>query len=106
MTHAEVVVVHDDEVVATWPLVTPGPPGLAVVDALAQWQLAARRSGCSLRLSGVSAPLRQLLDLVGLGELVPELSWCEGSVGEVLGEPEGGEEARVEEAVVPDDPVA
>jgi hypothetical protein len=106
ITHAEVLVVHEGTVLARWPLATPGQPGLAVVEALAQWQLAARRAGCSLRLSGSSRQLRQLLELVGFERLVPDLDPGDGLVGQVVGEPELGEQAGVEEAVVPDDPVA
>jgi ABC-type transporter Mla MlaB component len=43
---------------------------LSLVDALARLQLAARRRGGSLRVHDASAELIQLLDLVGLSELV------------------------------------
>jgi STAS domain len=44
---------------------------LAAVDALARLQLAARRRGRALRLSGASDALRALIDLVGLGDALP-----------------------------------
>ncbi|MEU6892757.1 hypothetical protein ABZ934_13350 [Streptomyces sp. NPDC046557] len=64
--------------------------GLAEVDGLARLALAARRAGVRLSLEGAAPPLRVLLDLVGLVEL--------------LGQPEqrkppGG----VQEGVQPDD---
>jgi ABC-type transporter Mla MlaB component len=43
---------------------------LAVVDCLARLQLAARRSGCELRLLHADPELRGLLDLVGLAEVL------------------------------------
>jgi hypothetical protein len=48
------------------------PPDLALVDALARLQLAARRRGWEVRLRGdpPSAALRGLLDLVGLAALL------------------------------------
>ncbi|MGD1219589.1 MULTISPECIES: STAS domain-containing protein [Streptomyces] len=43
-----------------------GPPGLAVVDALARLELTARRAGGRIRLRGPDPALRGLLALVGL----------------------------------------
>jgi hypothetical protein len=68
----------------------PAHIDLALVDDVARWQLAARRLGCSIRLRDADPDLLDLLDLVGLGV-------------EVGGEPEGGEEGRIEEAVEPGD---
>jgi hypothetical protein len=79
--------------VATGTIAGPGSPDLAVVDGLARTQLAARRLGGSVRLRDVSEELGRLLDLVGLRR-------------EVGGEPEGGEQAGVEEGVEGGDPVA
>ena len=45
-------------------------PDLALVGALARLQLAALRLGCSIRLRDPCPELRDLLDLVGLAELV------------------------------------
>ena len=72
-------------------------PGLDAVDALARWQLAARRAGGWIRLSAVSPELAELLDLAGLLDL-------KGLGGEVGGQPEGGEEVGVQEGVEAGDP--
>ena len=87
--------------VASWPLWVQGRLDLSVVDELLRWQLEARRWGCSVRLRSACPQLLELLDLVGLAGLLPE-----PPLGQVGGEAEGGEEAGVEEVVVPDDPVA
>jgi ABC-type transporter Mla MlaB component len=42
------------------------------VDALARLQLAARRSGCRVRLRHPSDELRELLAFVGLRDVLPE----------------------------------
>ena len=68
-------------------------PDLALVDALARLQLAARRRGVAVRIVNPPAELVELLDLVGLRV-------------EVLGETEDREQPGIEEVVVPDDPVA
>lgn len=64
-----------------------GRPDLTVVDAVARWQLRARRRGGHIVVWGLSDDLAALLDLVGL-------------LGEVGGEPEPGEEAVGVEEVV------
>jgi ABC-type transporter Mla MlaB component len=46
-------------------------PDVATVDALARLQLAARRSGCQIRLRRPCARLRGLLVLAGLAEVIP-----------------------------------
>lgn len=43
-----------------------------VVDALAQLQLAARRSGCQVRLLNASQDLRALVVLMGLRDVLPD----------------------------------
>jgi ABC-type transporter Mla MlaB component len=78
-------------------------PDAATVEALARLQLAARRSGCRVRLRHACGELRDLLELMGLSEVVP----CSGSDLEPgreveQGEPPGG----VEEERDPVDPVA
>lgn len=45
-----------------------GPPGLAVVEALARCQLMARRAGGRMWLEDLSPGLAELLDLAGLRE--------------------------------------
>jgi ABC-type transporter Mla MlaB component len=77
-------------------------PDAATVEALARLQLAARRSGCRVRLRHACGALRDLLELMGLSEVVP----CSGSDLEPgrqveEGEPPGG----VEEERDPIDPV-
>jgi ABC-type transporter Mla MlaB component len=42
----------------------------STVDALARLQLAARRSGASIRLRNVTPALRQLVDFMGLSEVL------------------------------------
>lgn len=89
--------------VISWPLSWAARPGLAAVDELARWQLAARRLGWSIRLRGSCADLSELLDLVGLSDVLPGLArLCR----EVEREAEGAEQGRVDEIVMPDDPVA
>ena len=97
---AEVVLRRGDEEVARWTLTCEGRPDLGAVEEVARLALAARRMGCTLWLRHARPDLVELLDLVGLGGLagVPGL--------QVVGEAEDGEEVRVEEVVMPDDPVA
>lgn len=91
---ARVVIVTADGRLWTVVLVGAAFPDLAVVDAIARLQLAARRSGCRLYLEDVSARLGDLLDLAGLPR-------------EVGGQAEGREEAvGVQERVDPCDPGA
>ncbi|MGH3799176.1 MAG: hypothetical protein ACRDTD_03410 [Pseudonocardiaceae bacterium] len=97
------VLVRGDAEVASWPLAGWDRPGLAVVDELARWQLVARRLGCSIRLRGTCVELWELLDLLGLGEVV---SGVAGLCREAGGQAEGGEQVGVEEVVMPDDPVS
>ena len=66
-------------------------------------QLAARRLGWSIRLRGAPGELWELLDLTGLAQVVRPAGVL---VVEVGGEAEDGEEAGVDEVVMPDDPVA
>jgi hypothetical protein len=78
-----------------------GCPDLAVVDALARLQLAARRLGYSIGLRHPSAELRALLDLVGLADVVRDAA--DLSL-EPRWEAEGGKQLGVEEVVQPGDP--
>jgi hypothetical protein len=71
-TRATVVLVRGCSEVASWPLRRPGPPDLALVDELARLHLTAIRMGCAIRLRDVGPSLRELLDLVGLGDVVVE----------------------------------
>ena len=99
-----VVLFDGATVVASWP-VDPGGASatgrldLGVVDTLARLQLGAHRLGLSVELRHACPRLLALLDLVGLAGL---------ATGGALplqagGEPEGGEQLRVQEAVEPGD---
>jgi hypothetical protein len=84
-----VVLARDDVELATWPFWWWGRPGLEAVDELARLQLVAARLGCSIRLRSACDELRELLDLVGLSDLLL------GDIGRVArtdGDAEGGNE--------------
>jgi hypothetical protein len=49
------------------------PADLSAVDLLARLQLAARRRGCTLRLTGTSDALCALIALVGLADVLPRV---------------------------------
>lgn len=82
-----------DVEVARWALDGRGCPDLAAVDGLARLALVARRQGCTIRVRDACTELAELVDLAGLRL-------------EVVGQPEGGEEVRIDEGVVPDDPAS
>ncbi len=105
-TAATVMLVRGGAEVASWPLRWQRRPAVAVVDELARLQLLARRLGCSIHLSQASAELVELVDLLGLGDVLAVVASGKRSGLEAVGEAEGGEQLRVEEVVVPDDPVA
>lgn len=48
------------------------PADAVTVDALARLQLAARRSGCRVRLQEASAELRELVAFMGLEDVLPD----------------------------------
>jgi hypothetical protein len=79
------------------------PPDLALLDALARLQLAARRCGRSIRLRGPCPELCELLELVGLTDVIEA---APTSGGEAVGQADGGEQLGVEEVVQPRDPSA
>lgn len=97
------MLVCGDAEIANWPLAAWDCPDLAVVDELARLQVAARRLGCSIRLRDAGTELCELLDLVGLGELLRGAAELCRQPG---GEAENGEQVGVEEIVMPNDPVA
>jgi anti-anti-sigma regulatory factor len=70
---------------------------LALVDALVRFQLLARREGGRLRLRNVSDELRELLELVGLADVLGL---------EPRGKAELGEQLGIEEVVQAGDPPA
>jgi ABC-type transporter Mla MlaB component len=47
-------------------------PDAVTVDALARLQLAARRHGCQVRLRRASSELLELVDFMGLSEVLPD----------------------------------
>lgn len=90
---AEVVVLRDGVEVASWPLrCEGGRVDLGAVNTLARLQLEARRKGCTVWLRHACPDLIELLELVGLLQVIRQA--------------EGLEQGGVEEVVVPDDPVA
>ncbi len=91
-----VTLARGDIVVATWPVTARAD--LDLVDELARIHLAARRLGLMLQVVDPSPALVDLLRLVGLADAL---------LGVEPGrQTEQAEEARVEEVVVADDPVA
>ena len=52
--------------------VTGVEPDAVSMDALARLQLAARRSGCVVRLRNTTPELRELVALMGLSDVLPD----------------------------------
>jgi ABC-type transporter Mla MlaB component len=74
-------------------------PDAVALEALARLVLAARRSGASVRLRNAPPDLQRLVDLSGLGDVMPsELRLEPGRKSEEREQPHG-----VEEEVRPDD---
>jgi hypothetical protein len=100
-----VVVTADGLEVTSWPLAGADRPDLALADRLARCQLAARRLGWAIEVHGAEPSLVGLLEVLGwCGAVVTALAPPAGS--EALGQAEQGEQRRVEEVVVADDPIA
>ena len=57
--------------VAVFDVGAVGDPGVGTVDALARAQLTARRIGCRITLRHAGGRLRELLELVGLRDVLP-----------------------------------
>ena len=95
-----VVLDGDVEVIVTR---TDRRPDLALVDELARLRLAGRRRGSSVRLRDPCPRLRELLELVGLADLVEE---APGSALEAGRQTEGDEQLGPEEVVERGDPSA
>jgi ABC-type transporter Mla MlaB component len=55
------------------------PADLSAIDALARLQVAASRCGCWLRLHGADGGLAELLEFVGLGDVVHLCPCCRSS---------------------------
>jgi hypothetical protein len=66
-----IVMLVDGNVERPVGLIVGARPDLDDVDAVARLELAAKRLGYRLCLRGVAEEFRQLLELVGLGRLVP-----------------------------------
>ena len=76
-------------------------PDVVAVDVLTRVQLTARRLGRRVELDGVGVELREVLELAGLGEVLPLVA---GSGLEPRGQPEEREQALgVEEEADPCD---
>lgn len=78
-------------------------PDLGTLDALARLQLLAHRHGTHVSLRGPDDRLRELLTLSGLDAVLPFEPGGAGSV-EPGGQPEQGEQPRLEELGEPHDP--
>jgi hypothetical protein len=100
--YAVVVLARGDAEVASWLIAGRGRPDLFVVDELMRLQLAAGRLGCSIRLRDACVELCELLDLVGLSDVLTVTARLPRQVG---GEAEDGEQVGVKEVVMPDDPI-
>jgi hypothetical protein len=87
--------------IARWPLPVGERPDLELVDALARCELTARRIGYEVRVRGAGSELVDLLEFVGLRDL---LIYDDDPL-EVRGQPECLEQSGVEEVVQPDDPI-
>jgi ABC-type transporter Mla MlaB component len=65
-------------------------PDAVTVDALSRLQLAAMRRGCAVRLKNASEPLIELVELMGLTDVLPERTG--GLLGELERKPEAWEQ--------------
>jgi hypothetical protein len=68
----------DGSVVGAWPVGGEGAPTLDLVDRLARLQLVASRHGGQMRLVEVCSALADLLELVGLADVVRPAVVAEG----------------------------
>ena len=94
----------DGVVVASWCLPPGRPVDLALVGHLCRLQLLAHRWGWSVVLHDLSVDLRDVLDLVGVADVVGAMAATVDGSGHVVGEPEVPEQLGVQEVVEPDDP--
>jgi hypothetical protein len=97
---ARIVLTRGAEEIGSWPLLPAGRTGLELIDELARLQVEARGLGCSIRLLDAWTSLAELLELVGLADVLT------GSALEPGGKAEGGEQIRVQEVVQTRDPTA
>ena len=87
--------------VARWPLPGGHDPDLSVVDLLARLHLAARRLGCSIRLSDPPGPLLALIELTGLSGMIVAEKTPPGTAAPVGTVPPGTAPAGTVEGAVP-----
>lgn len=99
-----VVVLVDDKVEIVVGRMVGARPDLALVNALARLHLAAGRFGYSIRVRGRCEELCELLDLVGLADVVVVDSLR--LPHEPRREAESGKQLGLEEVVEPGDPLA
>jgi hypothetical protein len=100
---ATIVLARGNAELASWPLAARCDRlDLAVINDLARLQLEAGRVGYCIRVRNLGRELLGLLDLLGLTEVLTGVP----GLWQVRGEAEHGEQGRVDEVVVPDDPVA
>jgi hypothetical protein len=113
--------------VGNWRLTTREPPDLSVVDALARLQLVARRVGCAVVVRDPPDDLRNLLRLIGLTMLLDGPTEGDDADDDAAEDADGDDDAaesvgprpgvevdrqpeprelQLDEAVMPDDPVA
>jgi hypothetical protein len=90
--------------IASWPLPADHAVDIELVDRLARCELAAERAGWHVRVRGARRELVELLEFVGLGELLLVEAGDDSDDSEVCRQPEGLEQPGVEEVVQPDDP--
>jgi hypothetical protein len=81
----DIVLIVDAETDEVLGHVDARTPDLALVEALARVQLNARRRGARVRLTNVSEPLRGLLELVGLADVLCVEARRQSKLGEQLG---------------------
>jgi hypothetical protein len=94
-TPVTVVLVGDDGTEVLLGRLDVRMPDLALVDRLLRLRLESGRCGAALALRDVPEPLRELLELVGVADLLGL---------EPRRQPEVGEQLGVEEVVQPGDP--
>jgi hypothetical protein len=95
------IVVTDSDGVerGAWRLAPGATPALVLVDRLCRLQLVAHRRGWSIVLHDPAVDLADVLDFLGLAEVLLGV----GSGVEALGDAEEAEQLGVEEVVEPDD---
>ncbi len=88
------VVAGRERIVASGAIPAGAGCDVGLIDHLLRLHLSARRLGCTVRLSGVSQELQELLDLTGLGAVLALETWREA---------EGVEQPGIDEVDEPRD---